>query len=519
MTGAPRILIAETEPAIRALLRTVLASAGFETVEAADGVEAQQHIRAQPPDLLLLDLEMPRKEGRDILAEIRADAATHSLPVILISSEATAIPALDARADDYLAKPLDSAEVVARVRALLRTHRRWPAGGERVRAERERRIGFLRSLRRGPNAEQAPYTLVRHIRSAEGVLGAAILRFRADGAGILVASEGDAPASWRPGSPLPPDQSAALLDRARSGPWIEATGEEPEPRAFVYVPLAPEPPVRGILAVAVSGDTHAAGLLLADLLDCAEIASALLADLLLEQTEGNTRRAQLRQLLFERRFLITFQPIFDLVRMEIVGYEALTKFHDGGNPASRFAEAARWNMSVEFERGILAASLLDAAALPAGAWLSVNVSPSMVLEGVLPELADGAPRPLVFELTEHAAVRDYEALRRSLAPVRARARVAVDDAGAGFASLRHILELAPDFVKLDISIVRDVDRDPARQALVAGLMHFSEKTPCAVIAEGIETNEELETLRSLGVSIGQGYLLGRPEPIATGGRR
>ena len=117
----------------------------------------------------------------------------------------------------------------------------------------------------------------------------------------------------------------------------------------------------------------------------------------------------------------------------------------------------------------------------------------------------------MLEITEHVAIDDYERLRSAIAVLGPRVRLAVDDAGAGYASLRHILELAPSIVKLDIGLVRGIDSDPARQALIAGVGHFAAKRGIRLVAEGIETTEELATLRSLGVGYGQGYLLGRPQ--------
>jgi len=94
-----------------------------------------------------------------------------------------------------------------------------------------------------------------------------------------------------------------------------------------------------------------------------------------------------------------------------------------------------------------------------------------------------------------------------------KARLAVDDAGAGYSGLRHILELRPQFVKLDLSLVRHVDTDPARQAMVAGMAHFARNSGCELIAEGIETEEELNELIRLGINLGQGYLFGKPGPV------
>jgi EAL domain-containing protein (putative c-di-GMP-specific phosphodiesterase class I) len=94
--------------------------------------------------------------------------------------------------------------------------------------------------------------------------------------------------------------------------------------------------------------------------------------------------------------------------------------------------------------------------------------------------------------------------------------LAVDDVGAGYASLRHILELHPDFVKLDRSLIAGVEVDEARQAMIVGLSHFARTTGCRLIAEGIETEAERKTLRALDIALGQGYLLGRPAPLGPG---
>jgi EAL domain-containing protein (putative c-di-GMP-specific phosphodiesterase class I) len=125
----------------------------------------------------------------------------------------------------------------------------------------------------------------------------------------------------------------------------------------------------------------------------------------------------------------------------------------------------------------------------------------------LPRAVD---RPIVLEITEQVAIADYGATRNGLAALGPNVRLAVDDAGAGYASMRHILELAPDLVKLDISLVRHIVADPARQALIAGMGYFAVKRRMRLMAEGVETAAELDTVRSLGISYGQGYRLGRP---------
>ena len=120
----------------------------------------------------------------------------------------------------------------------------------------------------------------------------------------------------------------------------------------------------------------------------------------------------------------------------------------------------------------------------------------------------GVERQLVIEVTEHAQIKNYAAIRRALASM-GNCQLAVDDAGAGYTSLNHILELHPDFVKLDISLVRDVDTNAARQAMIAGMCHFASQSGTTLIAEGIETESEASTLRDLGVPLGEGGMLGQ----------
>ena len=118
---------------------------------------------------------------------------------------------------------------------------------------------------------------------------------------------------------------------------------------------------------------------------------------------------------------------------------------------------------------------------------------------------------IVLEITEHAIIEDYDLFTKCLAPLRKRGlRIAVDDAGAGHSSLRHIIQLSPDFVKVDISLTRNVDADLARRALISALLHYTRETSAQIVAEGIETEAELRTLKLLGVRRGQGYFLGRP---------
>jgi EAL domain-containing protein (putative c-di-GMP-specific phosphodiesterase class I) len=153
--------------------------------------------------------------------------------------------------------------------------------------------------------------------------------------------------------------------------------------------------------------------------------------------------------------------------------------------------------------------------LPKTVFMSVNISPSTLRGGAFRKLIDAfEPQRIVVEVTEHTPVDDYDALNDALTRVRALGvRLAIDDAGAGFASLRHILRLAPDFVKLDRTLIDGIERDRSHRALAAGLISFAEKIDATIVAEGIESTSQLTALLELGVTCGQGFLLARPAPL------
>jgi EAL domain-containing protein (putative c-di-GMP-specific phosphodiesterase class I)/FixJ family two-component response regulator len=209
-----------------------------------------------------------------------------------------------------------------------------------------------------------------------------------------------------------------------------------------------------------------------------------------------------------------FQPIVDLETGRIVGLEALSRFKPEPvfGPDVWFAEATLLGRRSQLELAAVQAAVSRLAEIPPDVFLSVNVSPEVVASSVLRQALDPirADR-LVLEITEHAAVSDYPKLRSAITLFRNRGvGIAIDDAGAGFASLRHILQLTPDFMKLDIALTRGIDTDRNKRALAAALVTFAKEIEATIIAEGIETSEELTVLRGLGVTLGQGYYLGRP---------
>ncbi|MCW2569891.1 MAG: diguanylate phosphodiesterase, partial [Mycobacterium sp.] len=209
-----------------------------------------------------------------------------------------------------------------------------------------------------------------------------------------------------------------------------------------------------------------------------------------------------------------FQPIVDLETGRAVGYEALSRFPTG-TPDEWFAKAARAGLGVALELAAVNAAVEHLADVPGDAYLAVNLSPATVRSTEFAALASTLPLTrLVLEVTEHTDDIRYDELSEGLAPLRAAgARIAVDDAGSGYAGLQRILALAPDIVKLDLELTRGIAADPARQALAAAMSIFADRTAATLVAEGIETQADLDALRELGVRYGQGYHLGRPQQL------
>jgi PAS domain S-box-containing protein len=371
--------------------------------------------------------------------------------------------------------------------------------------------------------------LAEHVASAllglDGVTGSRVIALGArDQAEVLADRSDDAmlPHQLR----LPASRTRHLLARAAEGAWVEAWvarreygryGRELRAagiRAVGYAPLRHAGRPVGVLAVATV-DPRGATVLerhLTALAHFGVLASALLGPALAARQHDADLRAEIERVIETRAFVTVFQPVVRLDSTEPIGYEALTRFADGTAPERRFADAEVIGLGVELETATLLRAVDAARSLPQGRSLSLNVSPRLVTQDRLGALIDRAPAPTVFEVTEREPIEDYGAFREAMHRVQS-AKWAVDDAGAGHASLRHIIELRPDFVKLDRHLVSGIAGDPIRQALVAGMLHFAASIGVQIVAEGIETQAERLTLQALGVEFGQGYLFGRPEAL------
>ena len=236
----------------------------------------------------------------------------------------------------------------------------------------------------------------------------------------------------------------------------------------------------------------------------------------IEREANEALRGDIERFVSGHGVWMVFHPIVDLETREEIGVEALARFGSiPVRPPDRwFAEATALELGLQLELRTFREALEALPQIEDRLFLSVNCSHHAAASNELAERLEDVEGRIVLEITEHEAIEDYVALAEALAPLRERGlRLAVDDVGAGYASLRHALQLAPDMVKMDISLTRDIDRDPRRRALATALISFAGETGMTIIAEGIETDAELGALRQLGVRYGQGFYLARPAPL------
>jgi diguanylate cyclase (GGDEF)-like protein/PAS domain S-box-containing protein len=232
-----------------------------------------------------------------------------------------------------------------------------------------------------------------------------------------------------------------------------------------------------------------------------------------------TQRAAIRKVVYQRDFEVVFQPIHDVTSGKVMGVEALARFpHAPFRPDAFLAQAALLGLGIELETAILARVVSMVPRLPEEVFVAVNISPGATLVAPWAQmLADVDPSRIVLELTEHDAVLDYGALEDALEPCRSRGvRIAVDDVGAGFSSFSHVLELSPEFVKIDQSITRNIDVDDARRRLAHAIAELAGQMGATVIAEGVESQGELDTVGAVGITAAQGFFLSRPRPVGHG---
>jgi EAL domain-containing protein (putative c-di-GMP-specific phosphodiesterase class I)/CheY-like chemotaxis protein len=524
------VLVVDDDRRTREVMAMALVAAGIEVVEATGGGHALELLAIGNFAAVVMDNHMPGVSGLDVLRSLRQQPETATLPVILVTGDDGTderVAGLRTGASDYVVKPFDPDELVARVESQLRTQALWTGMIAAHHQERAAIAAALATTAVDATPEDTAWLICSEMERL-GYPGVAVLAVAGRDRVVPLAVSGLAPWRLAVGRRLPEPLAKYLVDRAGHGPWIEYL-DETEASSYAggplpdHVVLATAPMFAGhdLIGLFVVQAGRAAGGLppaqlsrtLSETIDFAGIAAGQLGPALGRRSRRDQELRTLERIIEERSFTPVFQPIVRVSDGAVVGYEALTRFDDGVSPEPRFVAATELGLGLELELATITAAIAAERSLPGDGFVSLNISPAVALCGE--RLADAlapASRPVVLELTEHDRVDDYGALRDALSRLTPHVHVSIDDAGAGFASLRHVLELRPEFMKLDRSWIAGLDADPTRQALVCGLSHFSRATGCRLIAEGVERAGEASALQQFDVELGQGFLFGEPAP-------
>jgi EAL domain-containing protein (putative c-di-GMP-specific phosphodiesterase class I) len=397
----------------------------------------------------------------------------------------------------------------------------------RVATTRLSLIAALRLVRRQRTLEATADSIAVALADLPMVDVAVVLEATEEGLSVLAAA-GDPADPIHVADVMPAPRAEYLLDRSRSGAWAELWRDRPGPglgdvemtqlgvEGQAFAPIMADDEMVGLISIATT-DHDQAEHLVADIpsvSEAAAVAGTILAPMIIARQGLRTAEVRIAAAIAAGAFHIVFQPIVDLATGLTVGFEALTRFANGDAPEAVFADAAKAGLGADLEAATLKAAIRDAARLPTHAWLALNISPTFLGESErLISILAQRTRPITLEITEHEVIDDYGPIHAAMAALGPDVRLAVDDAGAGVANFQHLAELRPSLVKIDRGLISGVNTNVSRQAVVVGLVHFAAVSGAFVLAEGIETPAEQETVQRLGVTLGQGYHLGRPAPV------
>ena len=312
-----------------------------------------------------------------------------------------------------------------------------------------------------------------------------------------------------------PGRAKAMLTRGSGGGWVEESallggGDAGLRLSLSEAPLLALAPIRhagrllGLIA-AVGGESLRQDV--RSLIALASTAAGLLSPGLTERADIRWMRREITEVLAHRRFRPIFAPIINVVDGGTVGWEATTRFDDGRPASERFADALLAGMLVDLESAATRAAVAEAALNDPEGWLSLNVSATFLGSGDrLLDLLPGPGRRVVLQLADASAVD--EKAREVIARLPGHVQLAVDSTSREMHTLHAVVDLRPAYIKLPTDLVRGIDHDRVRQALVAGLEHFARHTSSELIAVGVETEAEFATLSELKVSYAQGNYLG-----------
>ncbi len=546
MERKARILVVDDEEDVLQMVNTLLSGARFQVITARRGAEAIEIAVRERPDLILLDVMMPEISGWEVCSMLKNSPETQSIPIVMLSVKneiRDMITSMQAGADDHVTKPFSRRKLVGTIQRLLDREDAapppfLPSAEEHFRnkkllydsvtqlptitivvdALRDRLLG-----RRETGVLYVDVEKYSHIEETYGweVFDELILETSKSLKRLVgtLFSAGDVVAISRPAgsefyvfTQLEPGDGAdtRLARKARQTEDILREALDDGFRDRIHKPI-------GVFV------GHAAILPAPQMRVERVVYRALREAIRVATTREQERAHELRQLfreILERRAIHTvFQPIFHLATLEVCGYEALSR----GPKASAFESAdllfeyAIRNESVwELERLCANSSSRHFEAMGSGL-LFVNIEAD-VLSSLLDrgsEILEPLLRKkdrIVLEVTERTAIRDIPRFRACLDELRDEGfRIAIDDAGSGFASLQAIAELRPNFLKVANTLVTGLADDPIKRDIVEMLLHVARRIDATCVAEGIETERDLEECRRIGIPMGQGYFLGVPQ--------
>jgi EAL domain-containing protein (putative c-di-GMP-specific phosphodiesterase class I) len=480
--------------------------------------------------IVLVLPHMPRQQ----LVLVTSAAVASSIAILILAQADHHFPAIDGIAGTIFQDSIVIGVTILIVAALadFAMEARDALANLRVSTDRQMRVtaarlaivAGLRNLHALPTPEATAGLIASALSDLPLVDIAVVMEASDDGLAVL-ASTGEGLNPIHAYDNVPAIRAAYLLERSRIGAWAELWVDRPGPgledarltelgiKGQAFAPIVADDEIVGLIGIATRDEQQARHLVadLPSVSEAATVGSAILAPALLARRQRRSASLRIAKTIGSGAFQPVFQPIVDLHTGKTVGFEALTRFASGDAPDRVFSDAADVGLGPELEAATLAAALRDAVGLPAGAWLSLNVSPTFLAQSTrLSELLAVRTRPIVLEITEHEMIDDYAPLHLAMSRLGGDVGLAVDDAGAGIANFRHLVELRPNLVKIDASLIRGANADVSRQALIVGLVHFAEVSGAQVLAEGLETDAEQATVQRLGVTLGQGFLLGRP---------
>jgi len=547
MSDRPLVLIADDDDDVVQLLEVYLRPLRCEFLQAKDGEEALAIAQARLPEVVLLDVMMPKRSGWEVCQTLKAVQRTSSIAVVLITGRGDVkdrLTGLQLGADDYLVKPFDRDQVVKRVSALLYRRQEMRASTREVVVNRPFEMLLVDRATGLPTVpmvldrlkealiEQGEigiiYVDIEQFESIEAEYGWALFDEFVRRAGEVIHGEAKSRfpkaivAANLPGGSsffiffetrgrdLPAESAFDMLTTELRQKLIEAMR--------VQFPQMQQEQI-GFFVGATRIEYRPQIRLERQIYQGMQTAADVVRDA--EQQRKKQLMRELREIIRRKRLTTLFQPIVRSRNSTVFGYEILTR----GPAHSSFRNS---DMLFSFARETRLAWALEALALECALrrLRSFDLGDRKFLLNLEAEMFGESEFRIhevvsffsehrghfVFELTERAAIEDYAVFRRLLDEFRSKGiEVAIDDAGSGYASLEAIAALAPDYLKITKGLVSTLASEPIKQDLVRMLVDLSGKINAKVIAEGIETAEEYETCRALGIDLLQGYYLAHPQ--------